>query len=516
MKIRLTLFTLVCLTHSICAQTPKLDSLSAAFKSAKHDTTKARIILYITDEIFFNNIDTVIPLNNRIIGLANKNKSKKLELKFLEFKAEALNNIGGVYATKGDIKSGLLYFHKSLAYRRKSGNKKAIAQSLNNIGSIYDNTGQSEKAMKVYNESFNLYKSCKDENGMAMTLNNMAYHYNNIGDLKMCIKIYNKCLKYQEKNKDLRGQAYSLNNIASIYKTQGQIEKSLEYFRKSYEIHKSMNNKAGMGVTLNNIGNNYYLGGQLDSARKYYTKSLEYRKEINEKSGIAQSIANLGTLFQKERKYNEAIHNYKQAMNLQREINDKRAYASGSSNLAVTYICLKEYALAQKYLDTAFQYSKELGNVLLSRNVEKVKAQADSATGNFSGAFEHYKKFIILRDSLNNVETRKASLTSQLNYEFEKKEAILKEQQLKERAIAKSNSLIQQIIIWAVVIGLLIVIIFAVSIKKTLKTTHLQKLMIEEKQREILDSIHYAKRIQNSLLPSNKYIEGNFTRLKSK
>lgn len=33
-----------------------------------------------------------------------------------------------------------------------------------------------------------------------------------------------------------------------------------------------------------------------------------------------------------------------------------------------------------------------------------------------------------------------------------------------------------------------------------------QKAEVEEKQKEILDSIHYAKRIQNSLLPTDKYI----------
>ncbi|HYG53234.1 MAG TPA: hypothetical protein VD905_20180, partial [Flavobacteriales bacterium] len=36
-----------------------------------------------------------------------------------------------------------------------------------------------------------------------------------------------------------------------------------------------------------------------------------------------------------------------------------------------------------------------------------------------------------------------------------------------------------------------------------------QKTLVEEKQREILDSIHYAKRIQRALLPSEKYISRN-------
>ncbi len=41
-----------------------------------------------------------------------------------------------------------------------------------------------------------------------------------------------------------------------------------------------------------------------------------------------------------------------------------------------------------------------------------------------------------------------------------------------------------------------------------------QKDLVEEKQKEILDSIHYAKRIQKSLLPTEKYIDKNLDRLK--
>lgn len=41
-----------------------------------------------------------------------------------------------------------------------------------------------------------------------------------------------------------------------------------------------------------------------------------------------------------------------------------------------------------------------------------------------------------------------------------------------------------------------------------------QKMIVEEKQKEILDSIHYAKRIQNSLLPTEKYIEKSLGKLK--
>ena len=50
--------------------------------------------------------------------------------------------------------------------------------------------------------------------------------------------------------------------------------------------------------------------------------------------------------------------------------------------------------------------------------------------------------------------------------------------------------------------------------KEQNKIISLQKDIVEEKQKEILDSIRYAKRIQNSLLPSEKYIEKNILKLK--
>ena len=39
-----------------------------------------------------------------------------------------------------------------------------------------------------------------------------------------------------------------------------------------------------------------------------------------------------------------------------------------------------------------------------------------------------------------------------------------------------------------------------------------QKTLIEDKQTEILSSIRYAKRIQDSLLPSKKYISKNINK----
>ena len=52
------------------------------------------------------------------------------------------------------------------------------------------------------------------------------------------------------------------------------------------------------------------------------------------------------------------------------------------------------------------------------------------------------------------------------------------------------------------------------TIQEARKTITEQKKIIEEKNKDITDSIHYAKRIQNSLLPTEKYVERIFNERK--
>ena len=78
----------------------------------------------------------------------------------------------------------------------------------------------------------------------------------------------------------------------------------------------------------------------------------------------------------------------------------------------------------------------------------------------------------------------------------------------------------QRIITYSISIGgilVLILLLFAfISYKKIQKANYIikkQKHFVEEKQKEIIDSITYAKRIQTALITSEKYIDKNLNRL---
>jgi flagellar biosynthesis/type III secretory pathway M-ring protein FliF/YscJ len=110
-----------------------------------------------------------------------------------------------------------------------------------------------------------------------------------------------------------------------------------------------------------------------------------------------------------------------------------------------------------------------------------------------------------------------------MQYEFDKKENATKAEQDKKDVIAKQEKQKQTLILYSVSSGLLLVIIFLIFIFRSYREKKQanieiikQKEIIETKQKEILDSIYYARRIQRSLLPSEKYLDRKLNQMKKK
>ena len=147
--------------------------------------------------------------------------------------------------------------------------------------------------------------------------------------------------------------------------------------------------------------------------------------------------------------------------------------------------------------------------------------------GNYKDAFAHNKLYFTYRDSIDNEETRKKTIQSQMGYDYEKKEILAKAEQDKKDAIAAEEKKKQQIVIYAVAGVLLLVVVFSVFLYRRFKITQRQKQVIEkqkqqvdkayaalhEKNEEVMASIRYAKRIQDALITPEKYIHEALNRL---
>src|ERR1035437_1787691 len=205
---------------------------------------------------------------------------------------------------------------------------------------------------------------------------------------------------------------------------------------------------------------------------------------------------------------------------MEKELGEKKSIAGDLSNIGSLYNETKKNIEAEKYILDALKLDKEIGTQDGERVDENNLSDLYEKTNRYQLALEHYKKAMALKDTLFSAEKSKEITRKEMNYEFEKKEAKVKAEAEKQQAVAEAERKKQQVILYSVIGGLLIVLLFAGFIFRALRITRKQKQIIEQqkkivedKQKEILDSIHYARRIQNAILPTEKYIDKTLRRL---
>ena len=139
MRILLTISLLFALCGSSVAQDQHIiDSLKAVIEAAKHlpnrqagDTSVCNAYLSWGEEVYLNDPDTALILWQNAHDIAKENLASglpagqagpptTLEKKYLSLLAEALNNIGYIYKSQGDIPKGLEYYHKKFDNKRRN------------------------------------------------------------------------------------------------------------------------------------------------------------------------------------------------------------------------------------------------------------------------------------------------------------------------------------------------------------------------------------------------------------
>ncbi len=505
-----------CLSNLISvAQDKTVDSLVFVLKTNISDTSKLSILFQLAETI---NDEKVWPLyNERGYELAKKlaqSADEKIRTKGKKGIGDALNNFGFIAQNKGDLNKALQYHLQSLKIRQAIGDKLGIATTYNNLGLIYYTQGNISKAVDHWNKSLQMEKENGNKKGIAQMLNNIGSLYSNQGDIPKALEYWDNSLKIRESIGDKIGIASSLNSIGYTYCSQGDAAKALKYYTRSLKLNEEMGSKEGVAIILHNIGYLYYkVNNDIPLALDHFNRSLKLREEIGYKTAIASSLRMIGDVYFSQKKTTEALDYFKKSLVIERETGSKDGLAESFINLGRVYFAQKKFSSARYFSDSSLVLSKELGFAEKIRNAEGLLTKIDSSNGNFKSAFAHYKQYITKRDVIANEESRKASIKSQLKYEYDKKESVIKEQQEKERAVAEEKNRFQQIVIGVAVLGLLLVIVFAAFVYRSLKITNKQKHIIEEKQREILDSIHYAKKIQNALMTNENYIERSLNKL---
>lgn len=334
-------------------------------------------------------------------------------------------------------------------------------------------------------------------------------------------------LKVREDINDIKGAALSCNNIGNVFKRMGEIDKSLEWFNKALEGAEKINDKKLLAVTYSNIGIIYRRKGEKGKALSFYERSLKFSEQAGDKQATAICLNNIGTVYLEMKKPEKALVFQKRSIEMKESLNDKKAIAIGNLNIAGTYIAMKNLRNAEAHFQKALNIAGALKLRDVLREIYLSRAEAHAKTGDFKSAYEDHVNFSAVKDTIISEKNVSAINEMRERFETEKKdkELIRKNAQLRENELQAEKETAWRYMLF---VGLTLTVVFGGVMFNRFRVTRAQKdviamqkqivehqkELVEEKQKEIMDSIYYARRIQRSLLATEKYIHKHINRLK--
>jgi len=163
------------------------------------------------------------------------------------------------------------------------------------------------------------------------------------------------------------------------------------------------------------------------------------------------------------------------------------------------------------YIARAIELGEKINSWELLRLPYSNMAQVLAKKGDFEGAYQYELKYRAAKDSTLSSETNALMTEMAAKYDNEKKEQRIALQELEISDQKKMNILVIAVALFAV---LLAVVMLRGYLSKKKANRQLQekneliehqKALVEEKNKDITDSIHYAQRIQRAILPSAEY-----------
>ena len=500
------------------SQKLNVDSLySIVNNSSVKDTIRVNAYYYLADELRWSSTNDALVAISKGLALARKTK-------FYKGEANMLTSKGRVYNQGGDPDSAEVFYKQALKISEDHQLIESEVSTLTAMGDLYRLTSKYDEALVVFEKILSKTKANKMWVAHAGALNGKGIIHKRKGELPEALVHFQKSAALAEKEKNFSAYSIAMSNIALVYDKMNQKEKAKSIYRLLIPKLKENNELRTLANTLMNLGTVYIDEAKYDSALIYLEQTYTIAEQSNIKKILGSAGLNIGLVYMNKGNLSLAEQYLVQSLHIRREINDKSGEALVLSNLCDLYVDSDQFAKAEKYIFEAIDINIQIGD---SSQLEETYLKASvifESKKDFSNAYKYRLMYEALHEKIYNSENNRLMNEMQTKYETEKKDQqnllLKKENDLSVKTIKQ-----QKLITYTIILGLALTMLLAFFIFRGLKQqkkankiiseqkreVQEQKEIIEEKQKEIVDSINYAKRIQNTILAQKEIIDEHYT-----
>jgi serine phosphatase RsbU (regulator of sigma subunit) len=375
-----------------------------------------------------------------------------------------------------DFFNSFKYAKEAYALAEKTTNKTYIGRCLNYLGDLNWYTGDYSNASQFYYKALKNYEDLGDQAGIADC-------YRNIGWIYLGQKNYPQTLKYYQKSLDLNIKlGLKLKTLANyddlgiVSKYMGNYAKSLEYCMKTITLGKELGSEKSQATGYGNLASTYYVMGEYALAIENFSKSNEIEVATEDNFNLAEGLNGIAESYNKIKNYDKAIEYSLKAMGIAKGLNYSNTLGRAYNTLAEAYSNKKDYAKAYNYMRLSADLAEQTFDENNSRQINEMSAK-----------YESDKKELMI----NSLE---------------------KDKIVSEEKSAQDKKFKIFLIIFCFSIAVFSIFLFRgfLQKKKANSSLSLAYKEIEVNNKDINDSINYAKQIQRARLPNPSVILNHF------
>lgn len=315
----------------------------------------------------------------------------------------------------------------------------------------------------------------EDSGGIADCHKILGYCYWRFSEFSLSMEHSLKALEYYQSVGDLRGEADTLNSLGAVFMFRKEHQKRLECNLKCLEIRIQLGNADDISGSMNNIGETYLEMEEFVPAKKWFEDCINYPGATQD--SVAWACHNLGKLFLIEENFEFSKAYFIKSLNLSSAIDYHVLTTETYIQLSILNQLMGDMNSAQEFGMKALHLAELTGAKEEQKNAHLLLSEICELQGDPQAALLEFKKYHQLFTEIHNESNiqRLKDLEFQHDMETMRKEAEI--ERLK-----------------------------TVELRAAYDQIDSQKQLLEQRNKEIMESIRYAQRIQQAVLKEEKHV----------
>ncbi|MBD3636086.1 MAG: tetratricopeptide repeat protein [Crocinitomicaceae bacterium] len=310
-----------------------------------------------------------------------------------------------------------------------------------------------------------------EETGIITALTVRTFGKLAIGDFAQAFQSSIKAIKISKRIEPTATTGWVYYIMGVMYFDIKDFENAIKYYKKGLELFVPIGHTFGIARTKPGLGSCYLEIGKYKEAEKLLNEAILEFTENPNAEGLSRAINDLGVLYLRQGNFSKAEKYLKEAYDIRAEMVNKRGYNTTLLDMAELRILQNKTEDALELLQLSLDLSQGNDAKPKQMRAQNLLYRAYKAQGAIDKAFFALENYLSLKEEVSSSETNHKLKLQESNFAFEKASELAELEREKNRQ---------------------------------LKLAHDE---IAEKQKEITDSINYAKRIQRAILPPSSLIK---------